>query len=197
MAQEISQDQLQFRVLEALFELANKSDGQTTDENLSAELNLPVLRVELALKSLNRMGFVSYKFDGFMYYSITELGYREVEQNRLAPGHTADVPIPASDRIVTLNDNRKRELESSVSVVIDEIHKANAIDGDELLRERFIAQLSAARELVRTQSIRAYLFYQLVVEVLSKLISTYGTTALGIAATKLLELYVEYLVKGD
>jgi hypothetical protein len=106
------------------------------------------------------------------------------------------IPIPASDRVVTLHDNQKVELECSTSNLLDELVKTNAVDGDELLRERFLAQLSAARELVRAQSIRAYIFYQLVSEVIGKLISTYGKTTLGIAAKKLLELYVEYLVKG-
>jgi hypothetical protein len=196
MVQEIRQDEVEARVLEGLFDLANKSDGRATGAGLAKALDLPVLRVELALGRLQQRKSIKSEYDDYYFYMITDAGYREVEDKRLAPGHSADIPIPASDRIVTLGDNQKGELERSTSDLFDELGRTNAVDGDEALRERFLAQLSAARELVRAQSIRAYLFYQLVVEVLSKLIRTYGKTALGVAAAKLLELYVEYLVKG-
>jgi DNA-binding PadR family transcriptional regulator len=197
VAQEITQNEVQARVLEEMFDLANSSDGRADCDELAESIKLPVMRVKMALERLEKEKHVQVvAYDDPSIYTITESGYRTVEEIRLAPGHNSTIPIPASDRIVTLGDNQKAELEGSTSDLLEELGKANAVDGDELLRERFFAQLSAARELVRAQSVRAYLFYQLVVEVLAKLISTYGKTALGVAAAKLLELYVEYLVKG-
>ena len=197
MAQEITQDEVQARVLEAMFDLANNADGRANCDGLAQSKSLPTLRVKMALERLEKEKKIqAVVFGNPTIYTITDVGYRTVEEYRLAPGHNSNVPIPASDRIVTLSDNQKGELDSSASDLLEELAKSNAVDGDEELRERFLAQLSAAKELVRANSVRAYLFYQLVVEVLSKLISTYGKTALGVAAAKLLELYVEYLVKG-
>lgn len=196
MAQEITQDEVQARALGAMFDLANNTDGHTKSDDLAYSQSLPTLRVKLALESLAKEKKVDTTISGTsLIYRITDLGYRTVEEYRLAPGHSSTIPVPASDRIVTLSDNQRGELESSASHLLEELSQANAVDGDEELRARFLAQLSAARELVRAQSVRAYLFYQLVVELLSKLISTYGKTALGVAAKKLLEIYVEYMVK--
>lgn len=197
MAQEITQNEVQARVLEAMFDLANNADGRADCEGLAQHQSLPVLRVKMALERLETEKQVqAVVLANPIIYTITDVGYRTVEEYRLAPGHNSNIPVPASDRVVTLRDNQQGELESLTSDLLEELSKTNAVDGDELLRERFLAQLSAARELVRAQSVRAYLFYQLVVEVLSKLISTYGKVGLGVAAAKLLELYVEYLVKG-
>jgi hypothetical protein len=128
--------------------------------------------------------------------ALSELSNHSSEDDAHQENDLLPNAIPASDRIVTLSDNQRTKLEASTSDLIDQLAKNNAVDGDDALQTRFLAQLSAAKELLRAQSVRAYLFYQLVVEVLSRLIKTYGTTALGKAATKLLELYIEYLVKG-
>lgn len=197
MTQEITQDAIQDLVLSAYFDLANESEEWLDYEEVSLRLGLPSVRVRMAVRRLESDELL----EGQVHrsprpYVITEKGYRLVEQRRLAPGHSADVPVPASDRVVTLNHNQQSALDAASTELIDELERANAVDGDEPLRQRFLAQLAAARELVRAESIRAYLFYQLVVEVLSRLIATYGKTGLGVAAAKLLELYIEHLVKG-
>jgi hypothetical protein len=197
MSAQITQDELQERVLERMFDLANQSAQRVSYRDVAKLTDLPEARVAMALKTLEgeKLLLGAHGSAGSAY-TISEFGYREVEKNRLAPGHHRSVPVPASDRVVTLSDNQRDELESAASEIISGMQAANAVDGDVELKERFIAQISAARELVRSQSVRAYLFYQLVVEVLARLISTYGKTTLGVAAAKLLEIYIEHLVKG-
>jgi hypothetical protein len=197
MAQEITQDSLQDSVLSVFFDEANSSGEWLNYDEIAGTLTLPNARVRMAVQRLANDECLEgdYHRDPPVYV-ITEKGYRLIEQQRLAPGHSAIVPVPASDRIVNLSHNQQSALDGASTELIAELERANAVDGDEPLRQRFLAQLAAARELVRAESIRAYLFYQLVVEVLSRLIATYGKTGLGVAAAKLLELYIEYLVKG-
>ncbi|BBB12645.1 hypothetical protein [Sphingopyxis sp. FD7] len=197
MAQEITQNSIQDSVLSAFFDEANSSGQWLNYEEIAEALALPNARVRMAVQRLANDECLEGQYHrNPPVYIITEKGYRLIEEQRLAPGHSANVPVPASDRIVNLNHNQQAALDGVSTELISELQRVNAVDGDEPLRQRFLAQLAAARELVRSESIRAYLFYQLVVEVLSRLISTYGKTALGMAAAKLLELYIEYLVKG-
>lgn len=197
MAQEITQDSIQDSVLSAFFDEANSSGEWLDYDQIAMTLALPNARVRMAVQRLANDKCLEGEYHRDPpAYVITEKGYRLIEEQRLAPGHSATVPVPASDRIVHLNHNQQSALDGASTELIDELERANAVDGDEPLRQRFLAQLAAARELVRAESIRAYLFYQLVVEVLSRLIATYGKTGLGVAAAKLLELYIEYLVKG-
>lgn len=100
---------------------------------------------------------------------------------------------PASDRIVTLTHNQQTELESASTDLIDLVEQENSIDGDTGLRQRIIGELRAGRELIRAQSVRAYLLHLTFVSALNGLIEKYGKTAIGVAATKLLELVIEHI----
>ena len=103
--------------------------------------------------------------------------------------------VPASDRIVTLSHNQQLELEESANDLIEKVSRENAIDGDSTVRQVVIGQLSAARELLRAQSFRAYLMYETLVGILNSLIEKYGGQAIGEAAKKLLDLLIEQVLK--
>ena len=109
---------------------------------------------------------------------------------------TTSVAIPASDRIVTLNHNQADEIVAATDTVIDGLQTENSIDGDAELRDRFLGQLRASRELVRAQSVRAYLLYESVVGVLGALIERYKDQAIAEAAKKLLDLLIERVFKS-
>ena len=101
--------------------------------------------------------------------------------------------VPASDRIVRLNDNQIDALSNAIDDVATGVGKENAIDGDPNIRERFLGELAAGRELVRAKSVRAYLLYETLVKLLSSLIDRYKDQALAEAAKKLLELLIEHV----
>jgi hypothetical protein len=102
---------------------------------------------------------------------------------------------PASDRIVTLNHNQQANLDEAVEEVIDELKSENSVDGDSALRQRFLGELAAGKELIRAQSVRAYLLYETLSRLLLTLIDKYKDQALGEAAKKLLELLIESVFK--
>ncbi len=101
--------------------------------------------------------------------------------------------VPAADRIVSLTHNQQLELESSSTELVDVLARENAIDGDGDLRDRLLGQVRAARELIRAQSIRAYLLHETVMTVLTSLIERYQDQAIGQAAKKLLDLLIEHI----
>ena len=103
--------------------------------------------------------------------------------------------VPASDRIVTISHNQQVQLSEGTDDVIDLLEKENSINGDELLRSRILGQLKAARELVNAQTFRLYLLYGTVVSALGILIEKYSGKAIGIAASKLLEMLIEEVFK--
>jgi hypothetical protein len=102
--------------------------------------------------------------------------------------------VPASDRIVTLSHNQQIELEVSSTELIDGLAKENSIDGDASLRERFLGQLRAGRELIRAQTFRVYLLYESILTVLNSLIERYQGQAIGQVAKKLLDLLIEHVI---
>ncbi|WP_295639590.1 hypothetical protein [Novosphingobium sp.] len=102
--------------------------------------------------------------------------------------------IPASDRIVSIDDNQRDEIDEAAEGVRQELCKVNAFDGDAALHERFLAQLAAGRELIRSHSVRIYLIYETLIKMLVQISEKYKDTALGVVAKKLLELLVEHIV---
>jgi hypothetical protein len=103
------------------------------------------------------------------------------------------ISVPAADRIVAINHNQRSDIDDAASQVIANLTPENSIDGDSDLRDRFLAQLSAGRELIRAQSIRAYLLYEVWARMLSTLIARYKDQAIGEAAKKLLGLLIEHI----
>ncbi|HKY82093.1 MAG TPA: hypothetical protein VJM09_11560 [Sphingobium sp.] len=113
-----------------------------------------------------------------------ELRGRETSAPRIAP---------ASNRIVTLSHNQQADLELASTEVIDALSTENSIDGNPQLRDAALGQLRAARELIRGQSLNAYLLYSSAVILLEGLIKRYGGQAIGHAAKKLLDLMIEHI----
>jgi hypothetical protein len=103
--------------------------------------------------------------------------------------------IPASDRVVEITDNQERSINEAVKEVEDLLSKENSVGGDAGLRQRFLGQLSAGRELIRSQSVRAYLVYETLARMLLTLIEKYKGLALGEAAKKLLHLLIENIFR--
>lgn len=107
--------------------------------------------------------------------------------------HRRDFQVPASDRVVTISHNQQQEIIVAVNDVEEALKKENSIEGDSAVRERFIAQISAGRELIRASSVRAYLVYETLVRLLGALIQKYKDKALGVTAAKLLDLLLEHI----
>ena len=125
---------------------------------------------------------------------ISEKGSLEALQNQVS--NSAVVEAPASDRTVTLAHNQQILLEDASSELIDLVEKENAVDGDSGLRQRIVGELKAGRELIRAQSVRAFLLYTTLVSALGALIEKYGGTAIGLTAKKLLDLLIEHVFKS-
>lgn len=120
------------------------------------------------------------------------IGEKGSLDNLIDAGHqTAVSAAPAADRIVTLDHNQQHKLDGATSELINLVEDENSVDGDTLLRQRLVGELRAGRELIRGQSIRAYLLYNTLVSALGTLIEKYGGAAIGIAAAKLLELLIQ------
>ncbi|NLR72384.1 hypothetical protein HGI47_16035 [Novosphingobium sp. ERN07] len=104
--------------------------------------------------------------------------------------------IPASDRIVYLNDNQTEEISAVADELISAIEPENSIDGDVDERSRILAQLNAAKELLRATSLRAFLMYETLFHALNLLIEKYRDKVLGQVAAKLLDLLIENVFGG-
>lgn len=127
-------------------------------------------------------------FDG-LRDRVAEVGGAE----NLEEYQQIDTVAPASDRIVTLSHNQNEEMIKAVENVEGLLKHENSIDADTSMRERFVAQLAAGRELLRSSSVRAYLVYETLVRMLGTLIQKYKEKALGVAAEKLLNLLIEHI----
>jgi hypothetical protein len=104
-----------------------------------------------------------------------------------------DLIVPASDRIVSIGDNHREEMEDALGQVIGEVERENAINGDPDIRQRYLGELAAGRELIHAQSVRAYLLYETLFRLLGTLIERYKDQVLATAAKKLLDLLIEHV----
>ncbi len=106
------------------------------------------------------------------------------------------LPVPASDRIVTLNDNQVSIIDLAAINLISEVDKINGVDGDPTLKARIVGQLKAGLELVRAGTLNAYLMHQTVMSVLGGLIVKYKDHAIGETAKILFALLIEHVFLG-
>lgn len=100
------------------------------------------------------------------------------------------IEIPAANRIVSVNDNQFEQVDKVTDELLSLVTRENKIGDENGLRERVLGQINAGRELVRHGSVRAYLLYQTVVEVLRLLIKNYAGTAIAETAKTLLTVYL-------
>ena len=96
MAQEITQDEVQARVLEAMFDLANNADGRANCDGLAQSKSLPTLRVKMALERLEKEKKIqAVVFGNPTIYTITDVGYRNLSFG-IAAIHTGTRPATAA-----------------------------------------------------------------------------------------------------
>jgi hypothetical protein len=96
--------------------------------------------------------------------------------------------------VVKLDHNQIGLIDKAIEAVVNDLSRENAIEGSSDLRQRFLGQLAAGRELVRAESVRAYLIYETLVRILGTLIERYRDKALGMTAQKLLDLLIEHVL---
>jgi len=155
------------------------TSSEYDDRYEAAHANLPVMN--------------AYGFGGQEWVDRVVARLQSSEFDGVSRAPSTQVPVPAADRIVTLGHNQQADIEAAADEVIAELSKENSIGGDTSLRERFLAELSAGRELVRAPSVRAYLLYDTLVRVLGMLIERYKDQAIAEAAKKLLGLLIEHI----
>lgn len=109
----------------------------------------------------------------------------------------SSIPVPASDRVVTLTDNQVKTIDTAASTLITEVEHVNGIDGDPSLKSRIVGQLKAGLELVRAGTLNAYLLHQTMMSVLGALIVKYKGHAIGEAARVLFALLIEHVLIGN
>jgi hypothetical protein len=105
--------------------------------------------------------------------------------------------VPASDRIVTLNHNQVSELEFATGELLETVEAENSIEDDTSLRLRFLGQIKAGRELIRAQTLNAYLLYQTLMSMLAQLIQKYQGHAIGETAKQLWGLLLKHIFTGQ
>jgi hypothetical protein len=109
----------------------------------------------------------------------------------------AGVPIPASDRVVSLNHNQIDELSEPLSELIEQVEQSNGDPDHPGFRERILGQLKAGRELLRAGVFRAYFLYSILLTTLAELVSRHKGTALSAAAEALIGLLLQNVFSGS
>lgn len=122
---------------------------------------------------------------------------REISEKKDKKELENESNVPASDRIVSLSDNQRVELEISSSELIAEVEKSNGIDGDPTFRQIVLGQLKAGREMIRAQIFSAELMRLIMMDTLKSLIKKYEGHAIGAAAATLMELLIKHVVGAD
>lgn len=102
-----------------------------------------------------------------------------------------EIEIPASDRVVRLNDNQVSELDKPLEQIINLVEKENSIAGEEGLRELTLGRLKAGRELLRAAIFSVQSFQLTLIVGLQMLVEKYKKHAIGAAAGNLLTLLIE------
>ena len=109
-------------------------------------------------------------------------------------GQSINLTVPASDRIVKLTDNQISEIDDLANDLSQNLSMTNAIDGDKDLKDRFLGQIAASRELIRAGSVRAYLVYETLARMLLSLIDKYKDHVIGEVSRKLLDLIIQHIL---
>jgi hypothetical protein len=142
------------------------------------------LAVSLTFQKAQRVG------NGF--YTAVFSNFRSLKNDPdTAPNF--GVSLPASDRIVTLGHNSIGELDGASTDLIDLVAAESDLVGDQNVRDQFLGQLKAGRELIREKTFSAYLLHQTVMSLLGRLIEKFKGQAIGEAAKVLFALLVEHV----
>lgn len=160
--------------------------------NLVPDLSAPYL--SRVLESLSGEDLLEYSQGT---YAISEKGILVVEQQFLDVVIDIVGPVPASDRVVTLNHNQISDADRSVSELVQELENDNGDPDQPGLRERLLGQIKAGRELIRGGQFRAYLLYETLVRALSELIKRYKNPTIVALANALLGAVVGQLLQAS
>jgi hypothetical protein len=106
------------------------------------------------------------------------------------------VPVPASDRIVSLNHNQIDDVTEPLSDLIQQVEQTNGDPDHPGFRERVLGQLRAGRELLRAGSFRVYFLYTLLLTALAELIARHKGTAIAATAETLLQLLIQNVINS-
>ena len=152
------------------------------------------------LSSLAKDGLITldqYDESSPAHYTLSDEGFQYVEGLPTLTdllGSESNIEddssvIPASDRFVTLSDNQQSKLEITATELIDEVEKANGIDGDPTFRQIVIGQLKAGRELIRATIFDVQIMHLTLIETLQLLVKRYDQGVIGsLAGALLIEL---------
>ncbi|WP_426264759.1 hypothetical protein [Sphingomonas sp. PWP1-2] len=127
---------------------------------------------------------------------VAGLSMAQLDEIEVVSADFQSVIIPASDRVVTINDNSRQEIDNAAEDLYGRLKSENSINGDVDLRDRFIAQIAAGRELLRAGSVRVYLIQETLLRMLSSIIHNYKDQAIAEAAKKLFDLLLDHIFKS-
>ncbi len=140
----VPQAELEELVLRALFEYAQTESGMLATVEVGALLNgnFGDQRIRLALSSLDRGHLVraSHNAISGSQYSISETGYKAVEEDLLRAADRDDTSAPAANRVVGFDHNSRdyREVRKKVDELGKALRGANDL-GDLSPREAAVA----------------------------------------------------------
>ena len=108
-----------------------------------------------------------------------------------------DVPVPASDRVVTLQHNQIVEIAEPLTQLIEQVEGSNGDPDVPGFRERILGQLKAGHELLKSGVFRAYFLYSILLTALNELVSRHRGKAIAVAAEALLGLILQNIFSGS
>ncbi len=167
MSGNVTQVELEERVLEIFYKHARDQDGELNVGHVQAKLdgNFGGRRVELAIQALADAKLLrgSYFIDAPSQYEITESGYKQVEEAYFARLNAVESekaeadPVeslerklaPAAGRMVSFGDNQeqKDQLLIAVNEAREIIRSSNQLDADD--RDDAVGNISAWNRLVQ------------------------------------------------
>lgn len=131
-------------------------------------------------------------FDRF--FSDVFAGYRQFPDGDAALPEMLPAP-PSDNRLITLQPAQIAKVKAPLDELIAQVEADNGIPEIPGFRERMLGQIKAGREMLLSGCIRAQLFYWVMLKALGELVERYGKKAIGVAASKLIELLLEEVLK--
>ena len=118
---------------------------------------------------------------------------RYLERNLDVPPQGKDPAIPASDRVVSINHNSDAyaQVIDAAEQLKEAVNGFNQIDAEE--SERLVTEIDAGKTLLRSRLVRVGPLAALFVPTLKWLAAAFAGTAVGMAATSLLEALISLL----
>lgn len=144
------------------------------------------LNIALSQKTLPRE-----VIDKYNKYNALGAGWLlEALQNIQATDTVSNIVIPASDRIVTLDDNSKefKTVQADLSSLITGVKASNSFgDEDPEEKDAVLADMAAGQELLNAGHFWVKSLWETLIKALKLLIKKFGDAGIGQTASKLLE----------